>query len=362
VFHDTTAIATGGVTAAENIPDMGYPVEISVVIPTLSNQVVLGRVLDGYARQDAPPGSFEVVVVADRAEPDPSAVDEAVGERPYPVRRISGRVPGASGSRNAGWQAARAPIVLFTDDDTLPVRGLVSEHLEWHRRHPPEAVAVLGHVRWAPELKVTPFMKWLDLSVQFGYTAIDGTEASWAHLYSSNASLKRNFLARIGGYDEARFPYGYEDLDLGLRARDHGLRVLYNRRAAVDHLRSMTVELWQARAPRLAASERRFCELHPEVAPWFWRMFSDAAARPPLRGRAARLARFVPRWVPWAGPRVWRHADVYWRQQIAPYFLTAWEAASSGAPAGVAPDASALAERAAGGAAPDSPARELESR
>lgn len=103
--------------------------ELSVVISTLGNYDVLERVLDGYSRQDATPGSFEVVVVADAADPDLDAVERAIGERPYPVRRISGTMPGLSANRDAGWRAARSPLVLFTDNDTIPVRRLVSEHL-----------------------------------------------------------------------------------------------------------------------------------------------------------------------------------------------------------------------------------------
>src|SRR2546427_13169043 len=99
--------------------------ELSVVLSTLGNYAVLRRVLYGYDRQTAPPGSFEVIVVADRADPDVGAVDEAIGERRYPVRRLSGRVPGLSANRNTGWHAAKAPIVLFTDNDTIPVRRLV---------------------------------------------------------------------------------------------------------------------------------------------------------------------------------------------------------------------------------------------
>jgi glycosyltransferase involved in cell wall biosynthesis len=317
--------------------------ELSVVVPTLGNVESLGRVLDGFDRQDAAPGAFEVIVVVDAADQDPGAVDQVIGRRPYPVRRLTGGIPGASANRNQGWRDARAPVVLFTDDDTVPVRSLVSEHMEWHGRFPAEETAVLGHVRWARGLRVTPFMKWLERGIQFDYHSISGTEGSWAQLYSSNSSLKCTFLARVGGYDEDRFPYGYEDLDLGIRARDHGLRVLYNRRAIVDHVRPMTIELWQARAPRLAVAERRFCELHPEVAPWFWHMFSEAAAEAPLRGRAARIAGLVPPGTPVLGERVWRLADLYWRQQIAPHFLAAWESSAEA----VQPGDSAFAERAA---------------
>ena len=318
---------------------------LSVVLSTLGNYPVLGKVLDGYERQDAPPGSFEVIVVSDLAEPDPAAVDAVIGERPYPIRRLAGHYPGLSATRNTGWKAARAPIVLFTDNDTIPVRRLVSEHLAVHDRHPEPEVAVSGHVRWAKGIEVTPFMKWLDRGVQFGFNAVKGDEGHWAQLYGANSSIKVALLERVGGYDEERLPYLYEDMDWGYRAREHGLRVIYARKAIVDHWRPMTVEVWKARAPMLAATEWQFCQMHPEIEPWYWRMFSDAARRPQAGRRARSLARFVPPWVPWLGPRVWQRADLQWRQEIAPAFLEAW-AKASGEGLSVKPNVEALlAER-----------------
>jgi GT2 family glycosyltransferase len=322
--------------------------ELSVVVSTLGNYDVLRRVLDGYSRQDAPPGSFEVVVAMDRADPQPAAVNEAIGARPYDARRVTGTRPGLSANRNEGLRQARAPLVLFTDNDTIPVPRLVSEHLAWHRRHPEPEVAVLGHVRWAPELKVTSFMHWLDHGVQFDYPAIDGSEAGWGRFYGANVSVKREFAERVGGFDEERLPYGYEDLDWALRASGLGLRVLYARRAVVDHLRPMTLEFWKKRARRLAAAERTFVALHPEVEPYFHRKFSSALEWPPATGRGVRVARWIPRRVPWIGPRAWRSRDIYFRQALAPHFLEAWEQAGS-APAGAAqPDVSELEESSAG--------------
>jgi hypothetical protein len=82
--------------------------------------------------------------------------------------------------------------------------------------------------------------------------------------------------------------------------------------------------------------------MHPDVEPWFWIKFDDAMSKPRARGRGARAARFVPRWVPWLGERVWDAADVHWCQQIAPHFLASWEAAVAGAPPSVQPDVEAL--------------------
>ena len=75
---------------------MGVRPSLSIVLSTLGNHAVLQKVLDGYDRQTAEPGSFELLVVADRKEPDLAAVDGAIGERAYPVCRLVGSVPGLS--------------------------------------------------------------------------------------------------------------------------------------------------------------------------------------------------------------------------------------------------------------------------
>ena len=332
----------------ENRPSSNNPgrPQLSIVLSTLGNHAVLKRVLDGYERQDVGRGVFEMLVVADRAEPDPVAVDAVIGDRPYPVRRLTGRIPGLSANRNTGWRAANAPIVLFTDNDTIPVPQLVSEHLTWHHRYPEEATVVVGWVRWAQEVKMTPFMNWLDRGFQFDFHSIEGLEASWAHVYGANSSIKRSFLERVGDYDEERLPYLYEDLDWGYRARDHGLRVMVNRQAIVDHLGAMTLQQWLTRAPRLAASEWTFCRLHPQVPPWFHKKFSEAAVAPPQGSWAPAIARFVPRRTPLLGRRVWNRADLFWRQQIAPGFLAAWDDLVRSNPPSLQPAASAPIENA----------------
>lgn len=347
VGDDTCLWAAGTVASVvESVP------QISVVLPTLGNYEVLAKVLDGFERQDAPPDSFELIVVSDRSEPDPEAVKHVLADRPYPIRRLTGRVPGASSNRNVGWRAARAPVVLFTDNDTIPVRRLVSEHLAIHATHPQREVAVAGHVRWACGIRVTPFMRWLERGVQFDYVSLTGSEGSWAHLYTANSSIKRAMLELVGGFDEERLPYGYEDLDWGYRAREHGLRVIYNRRAVVDHWREMTIEQWQIRVARVAASEWRFCQMHPDIEPWFHRMFAEAMEYPPARRWPQIAAGFVPRWLPWLGRRIWEGAGLGWRQQLAPHFMSAWERAADGRAQSLESAAAALAERADGAGSP----------
>jgi GT2 family glycosyltransferase len=297
---------------------------LSVVIPTLGRPALLARALDRLDAQTE--RDFEVIVVADAAERDLEALDRAVAGR---ARRLQAERPGASAARNVGWRAAECDLLLFLDDDILAEPRLVAQHLAWHRRHPEAEVGVLGHVRWADELDVTPFMRWLEHGIQFDYPGIEGEEAGWGRFYTANVSVKRELVARAGGFEEERLPFGYEDLDLALRMRDLGFRLLYNRAAVAEHLHPMDLAFWRRRVRRIAVAERAFVALHPDFPPYFHAMFSDAAAARPASRLGARVARVVPRRVPVVGPLAWGSLGGVYKQALAQPFLEAWSSAGS---------------------------------
>jgi GT2 family glycosyltransferase len=300
-------------------------VKLTIVIPTLGRPGLLSRTLDRLDGQEG----FEVLVVADAREEDLDGIRAATRGRPFETRVFQAETPGASAARNIGWREARAPLVLFLGDDILADPTLVAGHLSWHEQHPEETVGVLGDVRWADELRVTPFMRWLEDGIQFDYRRIDGDEAGWGRFYTANVSLKRSLLERVGGFDEGRLPYLYEDLDLARRLFELGFRLLYNREASGEHLHPVTPESWRDRVAQIATAEHTFVELHPEVDPYFHDLFSAAARWPRARGRGVSLTRVVPRRFPWLGRRVWDSVDAYYRQQLAETFLSAWREAET---------------------------------
>jgi GT2 family glycosyltransferase len=174
-------------------------------------------------------------------------------------------------------------------------------------------------------------MRWLEHGIQFDYPSIEGVEAGWGRFYTANVSVKRALVERAGGFEEERLPFGYEDLDLALRMEEHGFRLLYNRAAVAEHLHAMDLEFWKRRVARIAISERAFVKMHPDARPYFYEMFSAAAAAPRARGFGERIARFVPRGTPVIGERVWGSMDAVYRQALAGPFLEAWHAAGSAA-------------------------------
>ena len=300
---------------------------LSIVIPTYRRRDALARTLAALEKQEGIEGvEFEVIVVDDPVEDDGGAVRSVVAAdgRPYPARVLDRHARGVSAARNVGWRAAQARLVLFLGDDIVASPRLVSEHLDSHERRGGPTVGVLGHVRWSRDLRVTPFMRWLDRGIQFDYPAIGGERASWEYFYTANASLPRALLEQIGGFDEERFPFLYEDLDVGYRLGMLGFELLYNRQAAAEHFHPVRLEEWKARMAATAAAERRWVALHPELPAYFHDKFVDAAGRRRSRGVGRFALGWLPRSVPVLGPRAWHSADIYYRQQLGPSFLDAW--------------------------------------
>lgn len=300
--------------------------KISVVIPTYRRHAALARTLDALEAQTVAADAFEVLVVDDPLDDDPAAVAAAVGadRRGLRLRHLHRESRGVSAARNTGWRAAEAPLVLFLGDDILAAPELLAEHLDWHDRRGGEMVGVLGHVRWANELTVTPFMRWLEHGYQFNYPAIRGDRASWADFYTANVSLTRAALASVGGFDEQRYPFLYEDLDLGRRLDDGGFVLLFHARARAEHLHDTTIDDWRRRMAATATAERTWVGHRPEMPAYFHDRFADAAALPASRGRAAWMLRWIGPATPLIGPPVWRRADLHFRQQLAPAFLEQW--------------------------------------
>jgi GT2 family glycosyltransferase len=292
---------------------------ISVVIPTLNRPDSLPRVIRALGAQSAA-DRIELIVVADAKNESPVEL----GELPFAARTLHAGAPGASRARNAGWRAAAHPLVLFLGDDIVPAPDLVERHLALHARHPGDDVGVLGHVRWASELGRDAFMIWLDHGIQFSYATIQGDEAGAGHFYSANVSLRRAMLEQVGGFDAERFPFLYEDIDLGRRLFERGFRLLYDRGAVGEHLHRPDLERWKARMTVQARAERAWIERYPDETPYFKTRFEAALAMRPRRGAFRELLRVIPPGTPALGHRVWRNADVYFRQQLGRPFLDAW--------------------------------------
>lgn len=229
---------------------------VSVIIPTRNRAEILGKTLQAYAKQCGDHGLLEIFVVDDGSTDQTAHMVEGLRESfPVSLRYIRQEHRGISAARNHGIREAAGELILFGDDDILPSRSMVAEHVAWHRRNPGENEGVLGSVAWASEMHPTPFMEWSGLygpQFNFGRFQPGGEIGVWDS-YFCNTSVKLSFLRQNGMFDEQINEYGWEDLELSYRLRQKGYRVWYSQEAYGYHYK---YETFQASLNRVLALNR----------------------------------------------------------------------------------------------------------
>jgi glycosyltransferase involved in cell wall biosynthesis len=280
---------------------------LSVVVPTYQRAELLDRCLRALAASDLP--GFEVVVVDDGSTDGTGEVLRRHADRLPLTALVQPRNAGPAAARNRGVAAARADLVLFVDDDVVVTPSLLSAHVALHAAAADPLLCVLGRVDWHPDLRVTPFMRWLDGSgLQFAYDTWlrEGpVDPPYAAFYTANLSLRRDLLLAAGGFDE-RFPSpAYEDMELAFRLAQRGLRMDYRPAALAWHARAIDLPTFRRRTAMVARS----AALLRRAAPGF--PLDDS-------GLVARDRRRRERWLAAARAAVLRReddrAEHYWAQ------------------------------------------------
>ena len=150
---------------------------------------------------------------------------DAAGPQPGQIVVVldGGRPAGPAAARNVGWRRARAPWVVFLDDDVVPDPDwltLLAADLDDLR---PEVAGSQGRVRVPLPADRRP-TDW--------ERNVSGLER--AHYATADMAYRRSVLEELGGFDE-RFRRAFrEDADLALRALDAGYTLVQGRRRA-DH-------------------------------------------------------------------------------------------------------------------------------
>jgi len=271
-------------------------VKLSVVVPTRDKLPLLQRTLAALAAQTAPAADWDLVVVDDDARDGTAAWLQAArqqwGERLTVV--APGRNVGRAAARNLGVRAATGEAVLFLDDDIVAPPGLLAAHLALLARHPGDGT--IGLVRTAPELVDAPHFHYLDTR---GIAKVRGEEAPARYLVTQNTAVPRAALLQAGGFDEAYRAYGFEDMDLGFRLQDAGVRFRALREPVPEHVHHHTLWQWLAKKRECGHGPlQQLARRHPhrlrEMRLDVLFTLADGQARP--RGRGWRLPARLLAW------------------------------------------------------------------
>jgi GT2 family glycosyltransferase/SAM-dependent methyltransferase len=314
---------------------------VAVVIPTVGRWDILRRTLAGLEAQTET--GFEVIVVSDGAGPPPGELADSRN-----VRFITQKAAGPGAARNRGVGATERSVVLFLGDDMVPDAGLVGAHLASHSRHTDAEVAVLGRVEWHPEVAGNRLNRWLDTSAtQFDYAGIEREKAEvgeedyevgFARFYSCNVSLKRTLFDSAEGFDES-FIFYYEDLELGWRLSDRGMRLLYQPQALTHHLHAYDWTGLENRFRGIALGERLMGRARPSFEPFFHQRIMAATpstvlpkpwanwAEHLIGATTSRAEGYIPSNRLGLAAAARHRTDISYHRRLAAPFLQAWSTA-----------------------------------
>ncbi len=192
----------------------------------------------------ASPGSSPTLAVVVPATDDPATLGGCLaalkaGAR-SPDELIVQRQPAGAGpaaARNLGSSGASADVLVFVDSDVEiddDALGRIARHFE----SDPDLVAIFGAYDDEPADPglVSRYRNLLHHHVHAG--AAGEAETFWAGL----GAVRRDAFEASGGFDAETFPLSsVEDIELGMRLRRRGSRILLDPRIRGRHLKRWTV-------------------------------------------------------------------------------------------------------------------------
>ena len=234
--------------------------ELSIVVPTCGRPGALRRLLRALSQQHGS-HAFEVVVVADGVR----AASTGVGDTrawPFAVRVEEQPRTGAATARNRGALLARAPVLLFLDDDVEPSAAVVSAHFDFHGR----GEARIGIGELAPHATARGYVG----SALCGWWELmnDGLadarhRFTFRDLLTGHCSMQKATFEALGGFDPSL--RCQEDFDFGYRAIEGGIDLRFVREARAIHHDESNLDKILTRKFDEGIANVQLCEKHPRL-------------------------------------------------------------------------------------------------
>jgi glycosyltransferase involved in cell wall biosynthesis len=198
---------------------------VSIIIPTFNGASRIGNCLDALLKQTAG-WDAQILVVND------GSTDKTVDVvEPYSgVRLITQTNAGPAAARNRGALEARGTIILFTDDDCVPMPDWLNAMLKPF--DDPEVVGVKGVYRTRQKRLVARFVQ---IEYEERYRLMAGLDCiDFVDTYS--AGFRRDRFLEMTGYDIS-FPLACaEDVELSYRMSTRGWKMKFAPGAIVYHV------------------------------------------------------------------------------------------------------------------------------
>jgi len=201
---------------------------LSVIIPVRDAERQIAMCLDALQQSSVQPA--EVLVVDDGSLDGSAEAADRLGTRV--LRLPASRGPAAA--RNAGAQAAQQPVILFLDADVMvhpDTIGLIESAL-----HDGTIGALFGAYDDAP---LEPGLVSQYRNLLHHYTHSTAARNAWT-FWAGCGAIRRKLFLDCGGFDEGYREPSVEDIELGVRLSQAGVRILLLPQIQVCHAKKWT--------------------------------------------------------------------------------------------------------------------------
>ncbi len=248
--------------------------DATIVIPAHNASATLAGCLESVFQSEG--ARFEVIVVDDASVDDTVAV-----ARRYPCRvvRVGSNVMAAN-CRNIGATHARGEILVFIDADEIVQTGTVRRFVA-ALRDSPGIDAVVGSLT-ADTPAPGFFSRFKNFQHHFVHQMAAGEGAT---LDSGRMAIRRRVFADLGGFEPAFGAASIEDIALGYRMVQRGLRIRFEPAIQLVHLKTYTFA-------QLVRSD-----IFNRAIPWTGLMLRERVFRFQMNTRAGNVGSVVLAWL-----------------------------------------------------------------
>ncbi len=225
-----------------DVPGSDSPLA-SIVVPVFNHFEHTLTCLRALAATADPSVPFEVIVVDDCSTDETRERLAGIGGIVVQRQAANG---GFIAACNAGLARARGEFVVFLNNDTAVQPNWLSALLDTFERFPDTGLAGSKLVYPDGRLQEAGGIVFADASGWNYGRFEDPDDPRFNYVrevdYCSGASiaLRRELLVELGGFDPLYAPAYYEDTDLAMRVRAHGLKVRYQPASVVVHFEGVS--------------------------------------------------------------------------------------------------------------------------
>jgi glycosyltransferase involved in cell wall biosynthesis len=237
---------------------------VSVIIPTYNGATKIPSLLDSLLKQSFQ--DFETIVVVDGSTDNTVMVLEKYRTLLRKFKVIVQPNSGRARVRNNGFRESSGGIVIFFDDDMIPMPNVVERHI-WFHQNNIHSFCTGNSVEFRDtsktdiqNYKASLNVKWTE-KYDDGLNRIDFTNLFFT---AANCSMRREDFERFGGFDERL--NDAEDYDLAYRALEAGFSLYFDKDNKAIHQDVISCASYIRRLNQYREAHEKLMRLHPERA------------------------------------------------------------------------------------------------